>query len=81
MELLIGLGLLAILGLWWLRTRQRPPACEDIRRRIAAGLRMPPELAESVIDDYLSRLRKKHPGRSDQWYLEKAEYDLVGREW
>lgn len=45
---------------------------DEYRRK--AGL--PPATADEHIDNYISRLRQKHPNRSEEWYLEKMLFDL-----
>lgn len=47
-----------------------------LRERYKRMLHMPEDMAEAVIEAQLSRLRERHPGRSEQWYLEKMLYDL-----
>jgi hypothetical protein len=37
---------------------------------------MPPEVAEETLNLHLENLKKKFPGRSMEWYLEKIIYDL-----
>lgn len=49
---------------------------ESLRAQYRSMLRMPDHMADEVIEAHLSRLRIKHPGRSEQWYLEKMLYDL-----
>jgi hypothetical protein len=45
---------------------------QDIRRQ----LRLPPKLADETIERHIIRLKKRHPNRSEEWYLEKIIYDL-----
>jgi cytochrome c-type biogenesis protein CcmH/NrfG len=45
---------------------------QDIRRQ----LRLPPKLADETIERHITRLKKHHPNRSEEWYLEKIIYDL-----
>ncbi len=47
-----------------------------LRRQYKRKLNMPEDLAETVTEENLSRLRKRYPGRSDAWYLDKMLYEL-----
>ncbi len=71
------IAVLVLVGLWLTINKVRGSREPDLRRELRSRLRLPPHMAESVIDDYVDRLRKKHPGRTEQWYLEKAAYDLL----
>ena len=69
---LIALGIIAY---FWFRKKPSSRLDKlwvDCQRQ----LRMPPEQANNVIERYISRLQEKHPGRSQEWYLEKILYDL-----
>ena len=46
-----------------------------LRQQIKNMLRMPDHMADGLIDERIRRLKKKHPDRSEQWYLEKILYD------
>ena len=39
-------------------------------------LNLPPAEADKTIERYMENLKSKHPGRSEEWYLEKIIYDL-----
>ena len=39
-------------------------------------LRLPPKIADETIERHIKRLKKRHPNRSEEWYLEKIIYDL-----
>ncbi len=46
-----------------------------LRQQIKNMLRMPDHMADGLIDERIRRLKKKHPDRPEQWYLEKILYD------
>ena len=39
-------------------------------------LKLPPAEADKTIERYMENLKSKHPGHSEEWYLEKIIYDL-----
>lgn len=49
---------------------------DSMREQYRSMLRMPDHMADEVIAAHLSRLRIKHPNRSEEWYFEKMLYDL-----
>ncbi len=52
-------------------SRERP-----LRAECRRSLNMPAKEADEIIDRQLHRLREKHPGKSEDWYLDKCLYDL-----
>lgn len=49
---------------------------EKLRAECYRQLNMPPAQARETLDRYLENLRQKHPGKSEEWYLDKILYDL-----
>ena len=49
---------------------------KGLRGQCRRQLNMPPAQAEETIERYKESLRQKHPGQSEEWYLEKILYDL-----
>lgn len=54
------------------KSRKKERLWQECRRL----LRLPPKLADEIIIRYRENLKKHHPNRSDEWYLEKIIYDL-----
>lgn len=48
----------------------------SLRAECRRSLNMPVKEADETINRHLSNLREKHPGRSEEWYLDKLLYDL-----
>ncbi len=48
----------------------------QIKKQIQRKMRVSEERADEYIRDMKGRLKKKYPGKSDQWYLEKILSDL-----
>ncbi|GEM_PF-4036870 len=71
--LLVGAGGVVALILHLRRGRWQAAL---LRRKHKNKLNMPEELAESVIEDNLARLREQYPGRPEEWYLDKMLYEL-----
>lgn len=55
---------------------KRGPRRGPLRERCIQELRLPPREAEKTLERHLEYLRQKHPGRDEEWYLEKILYDL-----
>lgn len=69
--------LLAAAGLAFLLLRNRKaPGRSSLKKKCLHELRLPPAEAEKTLDRHLETLRKKHPGRDEDWYFEKILYDL-----
>ena len=49
---------------------------EQLKERYKLRLNMPDAMAEDVIQSQRAKLKRRFPGRSERWYLEKMLYDL-----
>ncbi len=47
-----------------------------LRNRYICLSSQPPNIAQETLNEEIKRLRKKHPGRGINWYLEKIIYDM-----
>ncbi len=47
-----------------------------LRNKYVCLSSQPPHIAEETLKEEIKRLRKKHPGRGANWYLEKIVYDM-----
>ena len=75
--ILLVLAIVAALIALVLKRLIRPKdEAKDLRERYIRRLGMPESMAEQVIEAQRSKLRRKFPGRSERWYLEKMLYDL-----
>ncbi len=74
-------GIIILVGLfiiWYLWQRSKSGGGKEkaLRKECRRLLKQPPESADQTIERYLVNLRGKHPGQSEEWYLEKIIYDL-----
>ncbi len=63
-----------IIGFYYFRGESRK--IKRLKQRYILLSHMPPEVAEETLNLHLENLKKKFPGRSMEWYLEKIIYDL-----
>jgi uncharacterized protein HemX len=70
--LVIGAGA-ALVG--WLRSRTADGAAA-LKQRYQQLVLLSGRQADEALRHQLTAARKKYPGRSEQWYLEKIIYDL-----
>lgn len=69
--------ILAAAGLALLLLRAgRAPGRSSLRKKCLHELRLPPAEAEKTLARHLETLKKKHPGKDEDWYYEKILYDL-----
>ncbi len=64
---------------WYLGRKKRVKKTGKVRllrQEYGRKAGLPASTADKYIDDYISRLKEKHPGRSEEWYLEKMLFDL-----
>jgi hypothetical protein len=47
-----------------------------LKQRYILLSHMPPDVAEESLNLHIENLKRKFPGRSMEWYLEKIIYDL-----
>ncbi len=74
--ILIGLIALALLFGWWQRQGTGQIRSRSLKEEYRRKLGLPPDVADSIIDEQVEKLRQRHPNRSTEWYLEKMIYDL-----
>ncbi len=67
---------LAVAAFAFFIIRGRKAAGSPLRKKCLHELRLPPAEAERTLNRHLERLKNKHPGRDEDWYLEKILYDL-----
>ena len=67
----------ALAGLVFFAIRVRKASGPSpLRRKCLEELRLPPPEAERTLNRHIERLESRHPGRDEDWYLEKILYDL-----
>lgn len=75
---LIALGVFG--ALYWFYGRKlsvwKDSSVRNLERQYARELGQTDTAAKSVIAEQEARLRRRFPGRSRQWYMEKMLYDL-----
>lgn len=83
MELLILVAVViaAAWGISYIRKRKRGGSAGNRRlsrlyKECQKQLHLPPEIARENIDDFVSKMKAKYPGHSEEWYLEKILFDL-----
>lgn len=60
----------------FLRSRASDSATAGLKRRYRQLVSLSAEQADNALRHQMKAVRKKYPGRSEQWYLEKIIYDL-----
>lgn len=58
------------------KTRKNSGRRAPLREECIRGLRLPRSEGEETLRRHIASLRKKHPGKDEEWYLEKILYDL-----
>lgn len=56
--------------------RMKKAPGNPLREKCLHELRLPPAEAERTLNRHINALERKHPGRDEDWYLEKILYDL-----
>ncbi len=72
--ILIIVAVIALL--FFLRSRGAGGKKNQLWNKCRQLLKLPPAEADKTIERYMENLKSKHPGRSEEWYLEKIIYDL-----
>ena len=76
MEYIIVIAVI-IIALYYLQKQKRKrPKASALRKEYSRRAGLPQTTADEHIDAYIKRLQQKHPGRSEEWYLEKMLFDL-----
>jgi len=78
LKYLIIIGAVLLLA-WYLGRRKRGNKTGKVnllRKEYGRKAGLPTSSADKYIDEYIRRLKEKHPGRSEEWYLEKMLFDL-----
>ncbi|ACB84025.1 hypothetical protein [Natranaerobius thermophilus] len=74
--LIIGLIVIGII-IYFIRQKSSVTSKENqLRKKCKALLNLPPEEADDTLDRLIERQKEKHPGKSEEWYLDKILYDL-----
>lgn len=74
---IIVLVIIVILALVFFSPAQKEKRKQSqLKQQIQRKMRVSEERADEYIRDMKGRLKKKYPGRSEQWYLEKILSDL-----
>lgn len=59
-----------------IKAGKSPGRRAPLRKECLRELRLPRAEAEKTLERHISALRRKHPGKEEEWYLEKILYDL-----
>ena len=81
MELAIVAGIIIVVflllrGLLLKRSGQKRSNTKQLYNECQKKLRLPPDKADTYINEHINRLKEKYPGQSEEWYLEKILVDL-----
>jgi len=68
--------LIAIIYILWNQNRQGLGKSNKLRQQARKMLHAAPDAADEIVDRQLRALQKRHPGQTEEWYLEKIIYDL-----
>lgn len=73
---LIGIILIVIIGLFFYLWGRKPRRITELKKKYYKLSNMPPHIAEDTLNRQIESLKKKHPDRPLEWYLEKVIFDL-----
>jgi len=77
MEILLILIVIVAVIFYLFRQKGVSPSKENqLRIRCKALLNLPSDEADRTLDRLIERQKEKHPGKSEEWYLDKILYDL-----
>ncbi len=76
MEYVIVIAVIFIAFYYFKKFKGKKPKTNNLRKEYSHRAGIPPATADQHIDDYIQRLQQKHPGRSEEWCLEKMLFDL-----
>ncbi len=76
MEYVIIIAVILIALYYFQKYKGKKPKTNNLRKEYSRRAGIPPATADEQIDAYILRLQQKHPGRSEEWYLEKMLFDL-----
>ena len=74
--IIIAVLLSAAIYYFWQQSRRGKGSTNALRREARRLLHTNTDSANEIIDRQIKLLQEKHPGRSEEWYLEKMIYDL-----
>ena len=74
--LLILLAIVAVCILVWFLRGRSSSAIPALKRRYGQLMRLSGQQADRSLQYQLQAARKRYPGHSEQWYLEKIIFDL-----
>ncbi len=74
--ILIVVAVTFVLYYFWKHNRWGVGKKYALRQDARRLLNVEPEAADQIIDRQMEVLKKSHPGRTEEWYLEKIIYDL-----
>ncbi len=81
MELVIIAGIIVVVflllrSLLLKKGGQKRSNIKQLYSECQKKLRLPPDKADTYINEHITRLKEKYPGQSEEWYLEKILIDL-----
>lgn len=76
LEYLVAFAVIVLLYYYFQKKKSPKGKTGNLRREYIRRAGLPPATAHEHIDSYIRRLQEKHPGRSEEWCLEKMLFDL-----
>ena len=80
MEILLVLVVFGLLYFFWHKMKAVSPSAgtnkNQLFKKYCQLMRLPPNEAREQLNFQIQRLKAKHPGKSEEWYLDKIIYDL-----
>ena len=76
MEYIIVIAVILFVFYYLQKQKSKKPKASALRKEYSRKAGLPPTTADEQIDAYIKRLQQKHPGRSEEWCLEKMLFDL-----
>ena len=76
MEYIIVIAVILVALYYFQKKKGKNPKVHSLRKEYSHRVGLPSATADEHIDAYIKTLQEKHPGRSEEWCLEKMLFDL-----
>ncbi|MBP8718020.1 MAG: hypothetical protein KBI07_02865 [Candidatus Atribacteria bacterium] len=76
LTILIIIILLTFIYLYVVKSGRKDRKKRALWQECRRLLRLPTKLADETIERQIKSLKERHPGQTEEWYLEKIIYDL-----
>ena len=76
MEFIIGIIVVIVIVYLIRQKSSGPSSTQQLRNKCKSLLNLPADEADATLNRLIERQKEKHPGKSEEWYLDKILYDL-----